>query len=510
MARDTKPAVAEEPPRVRSYGAVGRPSTDAPCGFRGKSVSSIAIAPDADGAAQLLKARERLKLGGARDGWIGEAEHFANAYFMDGLRAPGAGSCVAVDTTLSALLGLGRAAEFASHCALANVTDTPIKLAALVGDGERSRSAAAVLQSKLLSSEKVVLFVHGYAASKEVWATHMPAFLAAACDSGCEYVGLALSLFGSEGTCPNARPRKLHEAACQAADALLKLGLERRQLLLVGHSMGGNCVLRILLQAPIMLHAPSERICALSLTPVVSCDPSFLPSLHDPFGQLLRALLLRLRLVSYVKNLKLLVSVCNRLWHVAYMTFSLPSASQTRRLRLARLAALLALVLLVARRPRARARPAAARPPARGARALLFSQSARWGAFAACVAVAAQQLGAYASSVTHNVPTEIQKVHGDHLGLHASFYLEAITDGILGSTAALSQREISQLARHANRIRVVVASDDRLINSWGVLEKLQSSLPIVFCRGSHYVQCGPDFPRILDAVRELANAQVSV
>lgn len=345
----------------------------------------------------------------------------------------------------------------------------------------------------------------------QVWATHIPAFLGAACDSGCEYVGVALSLFGSEGTCPNARPRKLHEAACQAADALLKLGLEGRRLLLVGHSMGGNVVLRILLQAPIMLHTGSERLCALSLTPVVSCDPSFLPSLHDPAGQLMRAILLRLRIVEYVKD-PFMVGICGTLWHTAYMTFSLPSADQTRRLAVARIAAVLALLLVATRRRRRLAPRLAAAASQRAQRlphaaALFRSPTARWVAVALCVGVCAQQLSAYARMAMH-LPSAIRKVHEDQLTTTGS-YLQAITDGIMGSTSALSRREIDQLSKHGCRIRVVVASDDRLINSWGVLEKLQSSLPIIFCRGSHYVQCGPDFPRILDAVRELANTQVN-
>lgn len=493
-------ASADRPQRVRSLNS--SVAENAPRGEQlYHSVSSIAVSSqEADGAAALLRARQRLKLGGVRDDWINEPEQFANAYFMEGIGGASAGRCAVLDTTLSALLGLKRAAEFASHCALANVSDTPIKLAALVGDGEGGRPAGAVLQAKLLACERLMLFVHGFAASKEVWATHVPAFLSAASDSGDEYVGVALSLFGSEGTCPNARPRKLHEAACQASDAMLKLGLEKRRLLLVGHSMGGNVVLRMLLQAPIMLHAKAESLCALSLTPVVSCDPSFLPSLYDPAGQLMRAVLLRVRLIEYVRE-PVLIGICNSLWHAAYMTFSLPSASQTRRLAVARVAAVLALLILLSRRRRARWGAAPARQ-----RALLRSPAARWGAFALCVGVAAQQLSAYAAMAMH-LPSAIRKVHEDHI-THTGSYLQAITDGIMGSTSALSRREIDQLSKHASRIRVVVASDDRLINSWGVLEKLQSSLPIVFCRGSHYVQCGPDFPRILDAVRELANLQI--
>lgn len=151
-------ARAEEPPRVRSSGSVRLAPTTPGFLGHGKSVSSIAVSSHAmdGGAAALLEARERLKLGGPRDGWINEPEHFLNAYYTDGI---GGSPCAVLDTTLSALLGLKRAAEFASHCALANVTDTPVKLAALVGDGDGGRSAASVLQAKLFSCEKLVLFV---------------------------------------------------------------------------------------------------------------------------------------------------------------------------------------------------------------------------------------------------------------------------------------------------------------------------------------------------------------
>eukprot|EP00306_Pavlova_sp_CCMP459_P015041 CAMPEP_0185201284 /NCGR_PEP_ID=MMETSP1140-20130426/48956_1 /TAXON_ID=298111 /ORGANISM="Pavlova sp., Strain CCMP459" /LENGTH=42 /DNA_ID= /DNA_START= /DNA_END= /DNA_ORIENTATION= len=42
---------------------------------------------------------------------------------MDSIGGEGR-KCAVLDTTLSTLLGLQRSAEFASHCRLANVTDT--------------------------------------------------------------------------------------------------------------------------------------------------------------------------------------------------------------------------------------------------------------------------------------------------------------------------------------------------------------------------------------------------
>jgi len=323
----------------------------------------------------------------------------------------------------------------------------------------------------------------------------MPHIIHSACETGTDFVGVAMSLFGSEGTCPNSRPRKLHEAACQAADVLLKLGLDEHKLLLIGHSMGGNVVLRMLLQAPVMLHKQADDIAALSLTPVVGCDSNTLISMHDIVGKLLRAMLLKLQLLDYVKDNELVIGVSNQLYHVMYMTYYQPSASQTRRLTLARVA-LLAAVLLFLTRGR-RAPKLHLRHPLRS--------SARWIAIAGLGCFSLQQRTAYEKGAAqHNVPDQILREHGAHFGRHAGNYLAAITQGIMGQSSVLSDREISQLSKHKERISVVVASDDRLINSWGVIEKLQNSLPILFCRGSHYVQCGPDFPRILEAVRRLA------
>lgn len=482
-----------EPPRAKSSGDIDGGED----GVIVHSVSSMAIASHDDAASHLQKARDRLKLERVRDGWMHEPAHFASAYVMEALGGSDL-RCAAVDTTLSALLGLNRAAEFASHCQLSNVTDTPIKLAWLLNSREArcdGHELAALVQRKMLDSPALCVFVHGYAASKEVWATHMPLFLQSASESGRSHVGIALSLFGSEGTCPNARPRKLHEAACQASDVLLKLGLEQKRLLLIGHSMGGNVVLRMLLQAPIMLHMQSSELCALSLTPVVSSDPSFLLSLHDSVGQLLRSLLLRLGLLVYVKDNARMIDFFNRIYHVLYLSYHAPSASQQRRLRLARGAALLCLVLLLSRGFRA---------PKLHMRHPTLS-TARWLAIVLCAAFSSQHSLALATLPSvHNVPAQILRNHGAHFGAHAGNYLSAITEGILGQTSVLTDREIAQLARHANRIRVVVASDDKLVNSWCVVEKLQNSLPLLFCRGSHYVQCGPDLPRILEAVKQLA------
>ncbi|KAJ1622868.1 hypothetical protein T492DRAFT_1148841 [Pavlovales sp. CCMP2436] len=451
-----------------------------------KSVSSMIAGMD--GAAHLEKARRDLQIGATRDGWMREPSLFAQAYEMSspGL---GLGRCAVLDSTLSALLGPSRAAEFASHCSLSNVLDTPVKLCALYRAEDGLGTPDAVLQRKLFLCQHLCICIHGYAASKEVWALHLPHFLSAASESGCEYLGVAFSLFGSEGTCPNARPRSMHEASVQAADALYKLSLERRRLLLIGHSMGGNTILRMLLQAPVMLGIGSEQIAALALTPVVSSDSSFLLSLHDSLGHILRNVVLRLGVLERVKHNARLIGFFSRLWHLTYMSWSLPSPSQTRRLRVARLAALLGVALLVT---------------ARRGRVPMPALSARWLVTGALLALAAEQSAELVLSATHLIPKEIQLVHGQHLGEHSGLYLAAITKGIMGNSSRLSDREIEQLAVHATRIRVVVASDDRLLSTWGVVERLQRSVPILYCRGSHYVHCGPDFPRILSATRELA------
>lgn len=254
---------------------------------------------------------------------------------------------VFIDTCLEELLSELRAHKGDSylqrvledHRSLANVNKTLIKLyfprSLFAGPAAEDASPAVFSQALWGKKIGVMVFIHGFGGNKEEWREQMPGCVHTVSDAENQYVGVAISFFGSELSRRDSATHSMRLAARQAVDVCGCLGLYSKKILVVGHSMGGKAALYFpIVAARLNAIAKNEsktvpfnfsRIGILSLTPMVNNNPSHLLYFQTLSGMLIKALVMRFPSLYTMIMQKILPKFIKRL--IMYATFNIQSLS---------------------------------------------------------------------------------------------------------------------------------------------------------------------------------------